>query len=179
MSSWKLKAALIISLLFNVAVLGTIAVHGRYYSERDKKAEILNCNSKETCRIQSHHLAKGIGLCDSKTVHVELEMLKSHTFEEKVRKNIDQERNGLLMLFHEDSPDTLEIMKRVERISALQGDLEKAIVRKLIRSHSVLDPEERQRFMVFIGCDSRHGCNPPGHKGKMGDTLGTQGKEME
>ena len=179
MSSWKLKAALIISLLFNVAVLGTIAVHWRYHSASERKTDTLNCNSEETCRIQSHHLAKGIGLCDSKTVHVELEMLKSHTFEEKVRKNIDRERNGLLMLFHEDSPDTLEIMKRVERISALQGELEKAIVRKLIRSHSVLDPEERQRFMVFIGCDLHHGCDPMGHKRKMGDTLDTQGKEME
>ena len=177
MSSWKLKAALIISLSFNVAVLGTIAVLWRYHSARNRTADTLPCNPEETCRIRSQYLAQGIGLCDSKTVHVELEMLKSHTFEEKVRKNIDRERNGLLMLFHEASPDTLEIMKRVERISVLQGDLEKAIVRKLIRSHSILDPEERQRFMVFIGCDPNHGCAPAGHKKKMVDTFETPGKE--
>ncbi|MCK4537791.1 MAG: hypothetical protein KAV42_03230 [Candidatus Krumholzibacteria bacterium] len=177
MSSWKLKAALIISLSFNVAVLSTIAVLWRHHSASGKTAETRHCNPEETCRIRSQYLARGIGLCDSKTVHVELEMLKSYTFEEEVRKNIDRERNGLLMLFHEASPDTLEIMKRVERISALQGDLEKAIVRKLIRSHSILDSEERQRFMVFIGCDPSHGCAPPGHKKKLVDTLDTQGKE--
>ncbi|MBU8923247.1 MAG: hypothetical protein KOO63_15615 [Bacteroidales bacterium] len=179
MSSWKLKATLIISLAFNVAVLGTITVLWRYHSARNRTADKIHCDSKETCRIRSQYLAKGIGLCDSKTVHVELEMLKSYTFEEEVRNSIDQERNELLILFSEASPDTLEIMKRVERISALQGDLEKAIVRKLIRSHSILDPEERQRFMKFIGCDPDHGCAQRGSKKKMIDTFETQGKETE
>jgi hypothetical protein len=179
MSSWKLKAALIISLTFNVAVLGTIVVLWNHTWASNRTAETTPCDPKESCRLRSHYLAKGIGLCDSKTVHVEHEMLKSYSFEEEVRKKIDQERNGLLMAFHGASPDTLEIMNRVERISALQGVLEKAIVRKLIRSHSVLDFEERQRFMEFIGCAPDHGCRPAGHMQRKVDTLDTQGKGNE
>jgi Spy/CpxP family protein refolding chaperone len=171
MSSWKLKAALIISLCFNAAVAGTVAGRWRAYRNAAERTEIKNCSPEETCKKRSHRLAKEIGLCDSKTMYVEREMLKACSAEEGIRERIDRERSELLELFRAAGPDSEAIMNKVDSIASLQSDLEKSIVRKLLRSHSILDPAEREKFMLFIGCSPDHKCISSKDKCPLADSL--------
>jgi hypothetical protein len=41
-------------------------------------------------------------------------------------------------------------MAKVDEISKIQGELERLLVQRLLRVHSVLDKEERERFMELI-----------------------------
>ncbi len=176
MSSWKLKAALIVSLSFNAAVLGTVAVHWRAHGKAADRMEIRRCDPEESCRKRSHRLATEIGLCDSKTKFVEREMLRACSAEEGIRERIGRERSELLDLFHAASPDSKAIMDKVDGISTLQSDLEKSIVRKLLRSHSILDPAERERFMLFIGCSPDRKCMYLEKECSGADSLGKETK---
>ena len=178
MSSWKLKALLIVSLCFNAAVAGTIITHLLISGHSGHGKDLDSLAPEEACRVKSHVLAAGIGLSDSKTVHLEHEMVRCCPMEEKIRGKIDSERADLLMLFHAAEPDTKAIMLKVERIASLQGDMEKSLVRKLIKSHALLDSDEREKFMVIIGCDPAHKCIQMYHDDSA-DSSVTPGKETE
>ncbi|HSG27596.1 MAG TPA: hypothetical protein VLA34_03875 [Candidatus Krumholzibacterium sp.] len=178
MSSWKLKAILIVSLCFNAAVAGTIVAHLLMRGRPAQSEELDSIEHEEACRIRSQVLARGIGLSDSKTVHLEHEMVSCCPMEEEIRGRIDEERTSLLMLFHAAEPDTKAIMLKVERIAALQSEMEKSLVRKLLKSHALLDSEEREKFMVIIGCDPAHKCIQM-HRTGDADSSVTTGKETE
>jgi hypothetical protein len=49
-------------------------------------------------------------------------------------------------------------MKEVEAIAGLQGELEKLLVKRLLDSRSVLEPDEDERLMYLIRCSMRPGC---------------------
>lgn len=176
MSSAKLKAALIVSLAFNAAVLGTAAARWGSRPDAAESRKPARRDFEQSCVERSRHLAKGIGLCDSKTVFIEREMLKACSAETGIRERIERERDELFDLFRAERPDSQAIMNKVDSISSLQGDLEKSIVRKLMRSHSILDPAERERFMSFIGCGPGHRCVSPMEKCPAGDSLGKDSK---
>jgi len=76
-----------------------------------------------------------------------------------LRKDLQQARGELVTLIGASEPDEKAIMAKVDEISAIQGQLERKLIHRVLGASSTLRPEERERFMRMIrircgGCDS-------------------------
>jgi Spy/CpxP family protein refolding chaperone len=89
----------------------------------------------------------------------------------QTRLRLVEARGQLADLLRAPEPDERAIMAKVDEISALQGDLEKALVQRLLKASSVLSPEERAKLMQFIGCRGIP-CGRAGERGPRGDEPG-------
>lgn len=176
MYSWKLKALLIASLAFNLAVLGAFAVVWTMNRPDTAVSPGDMSDSNGSVSARGENIARCIGLCESKSAHIHREMGRSCEEEERIKHILLEERNGLYGLINEAEPDTVAIMAKVERISSLQGKLEKMVVHKVLRSQAGLDPEERKRFLMLIGCKAGQGCGVSKDECPL---TGSTGKEDE
>jgi Spy/CpxP family protein refolding chaperone len=155
MSKRALKTALIISLVFNLAVVATVAVGlARRESEAPSKVE------GERIPIDDHgrHISKCIGLSGKKAKCFEEVMTGTSMEVSKIKADLEKERGDLFSLLQAEEPDEQAIMGKIESISVLQGRLEKLLVKRLIDSREVLDPEEDERLLYLIRCCIRSEC---------------------
>lgn len=172
MNSWKIKAVLIVSLAFNLAVLGMVVTAWSLHRPDREETVGQAASHEEFFRERSRCIAEGIGLCEKKTMALEREMVRSCGEEDKVKLELYEARAELLDLLHEARPDSGAVIRKLESISVLQSELERMLVVKIMRSQAVLDPVEKVRFLKLIGC-----CRVNGRKGHAGpcpmaDSLG-------
>ncbi|MCK4236695.1 MAG: periplasmic heavy metal sensor, partial [Candidatus Krumholzibacteria bacterium] len=73
------------------------------------------------------------------------------------RSKLREARRELMDLLDTEEPDEKAVLKKVEEISGLQGELEKLLVQRLLRSRSILDHEESKRFLRLIRRRMGHG----------------------
>ncbi|MDD3643704.1 MAG: periplasmic heavy metal sensor, partial [Candidatus Krumholzibacteria bacterium] len=104
------------------------------------------------------HLSRCIGLSAKSAKCFEDAMAASSDEAKKVKAELDRHRERLFHLMQADRPDEERIMREVDSIAGLQGDLEKLLVKRLLDSRSVLDPDEDERLMYLIRCSMRPGC---------------------
>ncbi len=128
---------LIISLAFNLAVVTVYAVN-----RLDNEAERKSSCDHHNCRS----FARSFGLPLSSAERFAEEMGRFSEDERKLRSSIMEARIELMDLFRAAPPDSEAIESKVEEISGLQGELEKIIVKRLLRANSVLSPSEKERF---------------------------------
>ncbi len=138
----KLLVFLIISLAFNLAVLGVFAFH-RFSNDGSERLSGGDdqCDS-HVCR----QFARNFGLPHASAERFATEMGRHREDEQRLRRKIGDARMELMSLFHEQKPDSVAIEEKVEEISGLQGELEKIMIRRLLRVNSVLSDSERVRF---------------------------------
>ena len=171
MSSNSLKVALVLSLAFNVAVIGTV-VYGFARGSTPGEGQ-LPAPGAEALGGRCMHLCKGIGVPQERVVRFSHTMASSSGEMRETRLRLQRTRAELIELLRAPQPDEKAIMAKVEEISALQGDLEKGLVRRLLKASSVLSPEERGRLMRLIG----NRCMPCGKLDRQG--LGAPGPAAE
>ncbi len=160
MNNRGIKIMLVVSLAFNLSVLGTLAVGKAMRSVTERRAERAGSYSKDTFEVKSTRLAKCIGLSGEKTKKFS-ELLSQSTDEEKaLRKELASAREGLVVLLHENNPDEAVVMGKVDEISLLQGELEKRLVKRVLRSREILTDEENEKLLNLIRCSMRPGCCP-------------------
>jgi Spy/CpxP family protein refolding chaperone len=153
-----LKAVLIVSLAFNLAVVATVAAG--WATRDDKPAWTGGVADGERMSIDDHgrQLSKCIGLSGKSAKCFEEAMASSSGEARKVKNELDRHRQRLLHLIQAGQPDEERIMAEVGEIAGLQGDLEKLLVKRLLDSRSVLEPDEDERLMYLIRCSMRPGC---------------------
>lgn len=162
MNSSKLKVALIISLVFNVAVLGAFAFGWVRQSKARKYERVRKERFERPSARRFHRLSKHVGLPEEKAQQIEQIMMESDEKVDELKATLRERRKELADLLIAGEPDENEVMAKVDEIAALQGELEKLLVQRLLRVHSVLDKEEREKFMELIRRKM-----VPRHRGRM------------
>lgn len=153
----RLVVALVVSLVFNAAVIGAFA----YGWLRRPAAPPASCPlpSEVPPEKQMRHgqrLARIIGVPRERTMRFASVVADSSAETRAIRLEIHRSRGELISLVESPTPDSAAIMAKVEELARLQGDLEKRVVGRLLVAGSVLTKEERSRFMRLI----RHRCLP-------------------
>jgi len=138
----KLLVFLIISLAFNLAVLGVFAFH-RFSGESSESI------SEDPAHCDPHlcrRFARDFGLPHASAERFATEMGRYREEEKGLRRRIGNSRMQLMSLFNDKKPDSVAIEEKVEEIAGLQEELEKIMIRRLLRVNSVLSDSERVRF---------------------------------
>lgn len=158
MSDRILKAVLVVSLAFNLAVAATVAAG--WATREETPAGATGSPDDPGIPIDDHarHLSRCIGLSGKSAKCFEEAMAVSSGEAGKIKADLDRHRERLFHLMQADKPDEKRIMDEVEAIAGLQGELEKLLVKRLLDSRSVLEPDEDERLMYLIRCSMRPGC---------------------
>ncbi len=164
MSKRTLKAILVVSLAFNLAVVATVAVG---YAIRE-----VDVADGGKIPIDDHgkHLSKCIGLSGKQAKCFEDVMAGTNKEADEIKVELEKERDDLFYLLQVLEPDEQAIMTKVESIAAHQGVLEKLLVQRLLDSRKVLLPDKDAKLLYLIRCSMRPECvgkeNCPYQKGK-------------
>lgn len=143
--SSKWKALLILSLVFNLAVLATIAYHWTTMP-RVKGLHVKRPDREATIGRRCRRLASRIDLPPEKSERFEEIMTASEEESRTIRKRLHEARGELIELMWEDAPREEAIFEKVDEVVALQGELERILVRRLLEARSILDPDEAMRL---------------------------------
>jgi Spy/CpxP family protein refolding chaperone len=150
MNSNKLKVALIISLVFNLAVVAALVVGWHRRPHRDYRGRIHREVREEAWVRRARRLAHHLQLSDEKAER--LDSIGGVHSEEvsEIRTQLRQARKELFSLFEQEEASDEDILQKVNEISELQSELEVQLVKKLIAIRSILSPEERERFLQLM-----------------------------
>lgn len=150
MNGSKLKVALIISLVFNLAVVAALVVGWYRKPYREYRGRIHREANGETWRGRTRRLAHHLQLSDDKAER--LDSIGGVHSEEvtEIRTLLKQVREELFVLMEQEEASEEEILQKVNEISELQGELEVQLVKKLLAIRSILSPEERERFLQLM-----------------------------
>lgn len=146
-----LKIALILSLAFNIAVVGALA-----YGFVRKSAPENYCSMQgrgappDSFGRECRHFARDIGVPHERAARFSRVMADTSGGMRETRSRLQKARAELVALLGAERPDEKSIMAKVDEISGLQGELEKRLVRRLIDASSTLDPAERERLMHVV-----------------------------
>jgi Spy/CpxP family protein refolding chaperone len=143
--SGKWKALLILSLVFNVAVLSTIIYHWNSTS-RTKDLRHRRPSRETSIGHRCRRLANRLELSPEKAERFEEIMTASEGETRAVRDRLHVTRGELLGLMWESEPREEAVFEKVDEIVALQGELERILVRRLLETRSILDPDEALRL---------------------------------
>lgn len=145
MTNRSLKLFLIVSLVFNIAVLTVFSI--LFFSQRVTSEENQTFNGRRICDPRRCvNFARRFGLEPEKAERFASAMADFSEEERALRMKIIETRGQLMDLLRESPPKEDEIMKKVDRISSLQGRMEKILVGRLLRVNTVLSEPERERL---------------------------------
>jgi hypothetical protein len=159
MSRDNLKIALVLSLVFNVAVLGAFAYGLVRGIGSERFGPTPGCGPGDPFGGPCNRLARQIGMPRDRALRFSRIMADSTEGMRDLRKDLQKARGELVALIGASEPDEKAIMAKVDEISAIQGRLERRLIHRVLGVSSTLGPEERERFMRVIrircgGCDS-------------------------
>lgn len=158
MSDRILRGALIVSLAFNLAVVATVAAGWAVRGGPPEQAASGSAGSGAPIDDHARELSRCIGLTGKSAKCFENAMTASSAEAREAKIQLERHRERLFHLMEARQPDEERIMSEVDEIAALQGELEKLLVRRLLDSRSVLSPDEDERLMYLIRCSMRPGC---------------------
>lgn len=148
----SLKIALILSLAFNVAVVGAVV----YGFARRPVPEGFGPSPwgppGDMLRGRASHFARQIGMPDERAARFSHIMADSSAGMRDLRVSLQRSRGELIELIGASKPDEKAIMLKADEISAIQGKLEKRLIARLLGANSMLEPKERERLMHVIRC---------------------------
>ncbi len=159
MSRDNLKIVLVLSLAFNVAVIGAFAYGIVRGIGSDGFGPMHGGGPGDPFGGRSARLARQIGMPRDRALHFSRIMADSSEGMRDLRGSLQEARGELVELIGAAEPDEKAIMAKVDEISAIQGQLERRLIHRVLGVSSTLRPEERERFMRVIrmrcgGCDS-------------------------
>ena len=160
--SGKWKALLILSLIFNLAVLVTIIVHlttaSRFDVHRARRPD-----REATIGHRCRRLASRLELPREKSERFEEIMTASEEENRSVRRRLHEARGVLLELMWESEPREEAIYAKIDEVVKLQGELERILVERLLEARSILDPDEAMRLHEHMERRVGDGLHPEKH----------------
>lgn len=166
MKNGRLKIALVVSLAFNLAVLAALTYGWVRQHPRGVEQRMFRKDRHGPFRGRGRRFARHLNLSSEKTERLEAIFDESHGEAEVFREELHKARGELIDLLREDEPDEGTVMEKVQEISRLQGELEKVLIRGLLRTHAILDQEERERLSHLLMRRMKRWH--PGHPGPPG-----------
>jgi Spy/CpxP family protein refolding chaperone len=143
--SGKWKALLILSLVFNVAVLATITY--QWTSTRKiERRHIRRPDRETTIGHRCRKLANRLDLPPGKAERFEEIMTASEDETKAIREQLHTARGELFGLMWESEPREEAILGKVDQVVELQGELERILIRRLLEARTILDPDEAMRL---------------------------------
>lgn len=136
---------MIISLFFNVAVIGTL-IFGLARMSRIEERPRRKHHTREAVSRRCRNLAEDMGLSREKAVRFERIMTASEGRADSVRARLREVREELFELIWAETPQYEDVMRKVDEVAALQGELERLLVGSLLDARSILNPDEEARF---------------------------------
>lgn len=156
MSKGNLKAAFIVSLAFNLAVIGALAfayARGlRGYNATRYAVGPDRIPSEEVMMMHCRRLGRRLGLEKDRLSLFERSFASLEKESADLRGELKQARGRLFELISSPEPNEAAVLEEVDKISAIQGKLESLFVKRLLRMREVLEPEQRQAFMDMLRC---------------------------
>jgi len=159
MSRDGLKIALVLSLAFNMAVIGAFVygLMGGPMPERFGRPPAVY-GPGDPFGGRGVRLARQIGVPHDRAMHFSRIMADSAEGMKDLRESLQRTRGELVELIGASEPDEAAIMAKVDEISAIQGQLERKLIHRVLGASSTLRPRERERLMLMIrtrcgGCD--------------------------
>jgi Spy/CpxP family protein refolding chaperone len=143
--SGKWKALLILSLIFNMAVIATIVLQWSSLS-RMKDLHTRRPDREASIGRRCRRLASRLDLPREKSDRFEEIMTGSEDETQAIRERLHETRRELIELMWEDEPREEAVFAKVDEVVALQGELERILVRRLLEARSILDPDEAMRL---------------------------------
>ena len=159
MSRDSLKIALVLSLAFNMAVAGALAYGLIRGGVRGKFGMSPGCGPEDPFGGRTGRLARQIGIPRERALRFSRVMADSSEGMRDLRGGLRKARGELAVLIGAPEPDEKAIMAKVEEISAIQGQLEKRLIHRVLGASSTLRPAERERFMRMIRIRCKVGCD--------------------
>lgn len=153
------KAFLILSLVFNIAVIATLAFGLFRMSRVEQRPAHRRYDTKEMMGPRCRRLAEYMELPREKTVHFERIMTGSEERIDSVRTRLREARGQLFELMWAEEPQNDAVLEKVDEVAALQGELERLLIMRLLDARKILDPEEEERFIRHM----RNRMEPPSH----------------
>ncbi len=158
MSRDGLKIALVLSLAFNVAVIGAFIYGLAGGPMPGRFGRPPACGPGDPFGGRGIRLARQIGVPHERAMHFSRIMADSAEGMRDLRETLQRRRGELVELIGASEPDEAAIMAKVDEISAIQGQLERKLIHRVLGASSTLRPQERARLMLMIrtrcgGCD--------------------------
>ncbi len=160
MKNSTLKFLLLISVILNVAILGTIGYS--YYMNSFHKPLPFGPGRRG-------FLVKELALNPEQANALIKDEQSFHDDIDSMRKQIFLKRLELLNLIKSDNPDTKKIDQTISDIGSMQEDIQKKITAHIIEVKTILNKDQQKKFFGLIETiitkreDGKHGPHGPGH----------------
>lgn len=130
----------ILLVAINVSVLATIGYRWKCPSE----GKI--CDRQVPCE----YLCEQLSLSDSQKQKMEMFGKAFDEKTDKKRKTLSYQRNELVELLNQPSPDHQKIDSLINQIGIAQAELEKEVIDHILQEKEILTPEQQKKFLDLI-----------------------------
>ncbi len=138
-----LRHLLWISVLFNLAIVGTVGF--RYYQRSTSWISPFGHTMQK-----DHFLFEELALHSSQAEAMRQRAIPFRATIDRQRAEINQQRTRLVALMRQEPSDMAAIGARVDEISAIQETMQQAIVTHLLEEKALLDKQQRGKFFDLI-----------------------------
>jgi Spy/CpxP family protein refolding chaperone len=162
MKRWALAGVMLALGLFSLAVIATAqrgeegGPWGR--GEHDRGFRLLGMLENERVKTE-------LGLTDQQTDRLRQIMVDARKDSVKTRADITVRGIELREMLRADKPDREAVMKKVQEISDLRGQIMRQHVESLLAAKAVLTPEQQKKMRAFLEHRGRPGMRGMRHEG--------------
>jgi Spy/CpxP family protein refolding chaperone len=107
--------------------------------------------------LDSQRARTALGLSDEQANRLRQVMVEAEKSALKTRADLGVRQIELRELLRADSPDRDAVLKKVQEISALRGELMKQRIDSMLSAKSILTPEQQQKLRTFMRRRGREG----------------------
>ncbi|HUU13837.1 MAG TPA: Spy/CpxP family protein refolding chaperone [Terriglobia bacterium] len=107
--------------------------------------------------LDNERVRTALGLSDEQANRLRQVMVDAEKSALKTRADLGVRRIELRELMRADQPDRDAVMKKVQEISDLRGQLMKQRIESLLASKAILTPEQQQKIRAFMHREGREG----------------------
>lgn len=148
MKRWVLFGAVVILGLLSLGALGRAQGEdwGRGMRERFGHRQ----GSRMLAMLDNDRVRTALGLTDEQANQLRQIMVEAQKSALKTRADLGVRRIELRELMRGDQPDREAVMKKVEEISDLRGQMMKQRIDSLLAAKAILTPEQQKKIRAFM-----------------------------
>ena len=152
MKSNLLKSILVLSLLLNFSLLGTVGY--TYYQQNRYRSSPIGYGAPGRMPLghtSTHpYLFEALSLKPEQRKLFEQKAPLFHLTLDKKRQEVDRLRRSLFDLMGVDHPDSKVIEATIAEISGVQEDMQKLVIEHMLQFKSMLDKDQQKKFFDLV-----------------------------
>lgn len=170
MSRWKIGIAIAVAVL-SISALGRTQERGDgNWGRGPGRGPGLEMGSRMLAMLENDRVKAELNLTDQQVTRLHQMAIEGEKASIKTQAEMRVRGLELRELLRADQPEREAVMKKVQEISDLRGQMMRQHVESLLAAKTVLTPEQQQRFRALR---SRRG-----HPGPGGGWMGHRGPRM-